>query len=191
MPNFAIFASGNGTNAENIIRYFSQHETIHCQLVVSNRKDAFVHKRAEKLGVPSIHLSTGSFKEEPQKILHALEQHNIDFIVLAGFMALIPKEITEVFHNRIVNIHPALLPAFGGKGMYGDHVHKAVIASGEKQSGISIHFVNERYDEGRIIFQAACPVSNNDTVESLAEKIHELEYAHYPAIIEQIIKENS
>ncbi len=187
MTNIAVFASGSGTNAENIIRYFSNNTSIKPALVISNKKDAYVLQRAEKLNVPAQYIPTSQFKNNPQHALQILKKYKIDFIVLAGFMILVPVDILKEYENRILNIHPALLPDYGGKGMYGQNVHKAVIAAGEKQSGISIHFVNEKYDKGKIIFQATCPVSENDDPESLAEKIHELEYEHYPPIIESVI----
>lgn len=190
MIRFAIFASGSGTNAESIIRYFKGHDQIQPVLLVSNKKDAYVLERAKDLNIPSIHIPSSDFKHHPGKVIRELRAYQVDFIVLAGFLLLIPAEILQLYPYRIINIHPALLPAFGGKGMYGERVHRAVIESGKTQSGISIHYVNEKYDEGAIIFQAACPVKQNETAETLAVKIHELEYAHYPAVIEQTIKES-
>lgn len=191
MTNFAIFASGNGTNAENIMQYFKDHEHIRCGLIVSNKKNAPVLERAAKHNIPSAYIPTRDFRENPEKAIDILETYNIDFIVLAGFMVLVPSAIIQRYPNKIINIHPALLPEYGGKGMYGDNVHQAIIQANEKQSGISIHYVNEKYDDGQVIFQAACPVSKDDTVESLKEKVHQLEYEHYPPIIEQAIRENS
>jgi len=181
--NLAIFASGSGTNAENIINYFAGHEHIHVKQVLSNRKDAFVHERAQKLGVPSASFSRAEFQDP--SFLDKLE--GIDYIILAGFLWLIPEYFVIAFPERMINIHPALLPKFGGKGMYGSHVHEAVIASGEKESGITIHLVNENYDEGEHLFQAKCKVSDQDTSDTLAKKIHALEYEHFPRVIEDFI----
>ena len=189
MTYFAIFASGNGSNAENIIQYFKNHDSIRCALIISNKKDAYVLERARENDVPSTVIPSREFKENPEKVINTLNQHNIDFIVLAGFMVLVPSTIIQRYPNKIINIHPALLPDYGGEGMYGDHVHKAVIRAGEKLSGISIHYVNEKYDDGQIIFQATCPVSKDETVDSLKEKVHQLEFNHYPFIIEQTIME--
>ncbi len=184
--NLAILASGSGTNAENIANYFSSHQQIQVKEILSNRKEAGVHDRAEKLGIHSSTFSREEFRKEI--FLERLEE--IDFIILAGFLWLIPKYLIEAFPNKIVNIHPALLPKFGGKGMYGMHVHEAVIAAGEKESGITIHLVNEKYDEGEILFQTKCEIGVNDTPESLAKKIHALEYEHFPFQIERLILNN-
>ncbi len=184
----AIFASGSGTNAENMIRYFKGHDFIEVALVVSNNPDAYVLKRAEKENVPSV-IMDKSFRNSEERVMELMRQFDIHFIVLAGYLLLIPQWLTRQFENRIVNIHPALLPRFGGKGMYGDHVHEAVIKSGEKKSGITIHYVNEKYDQGDIIFQAECPVFAHDTPQSLAKRIHELEYRYFPPIVEKIILE--
>jgi len=187
MKRLAIFASGSGTNAENLIRYFRTSPRGSVTLVLSNRADAFVIKRAQ-----SHHVDTFVFNREQLyktgEVLAVLEERKIDFIVLAGFLWLIPSELLDAYEGRIVNIHPALLPRYGGKGMYGSHVHEAVIASGDRESGISIHYVNPRYDEGNIIFQATCPVDPEDTPETLAEKVHALEYAHYPRVVEELLK---
>ncbi len=188
MFNIAVFASGSGTNAENIVRYFRNHTFIKPALIISNNKDAYVLQRAKKLDVPAEYIPTSVFKNNPEKALQLLSKYQIDFIVLAGFMVLVPAQILKEFESRILNIHPALLPDYGGKGMYGANVHKAVIAAGERQSGITIHYVNEKYDEGQIIFQATCPVSKDDDPESLAKKVHKLEYEHYPPIIESVIE---
>lgn len=186
MKNIAIFASGSGTNAENIIKYFKNSKNIQVKLVLSNKKDAYVLERAKKYQVKTFVFSNDALKES-QIILEKLKESEIDFIVLAGFMRMIPRDILTAYHNKIINIHPALLPKFGGKGMYGDKVHKAVIDAGEKVSGITIHYVNENYDEGAIIFQATCPVCESDTPDTLAEKVHALEYNHYPKIIEKVV----
>jgi phosphoribosylglycinamide formyltransferase-1 len=186
MKNIAIFASGSGTNAENIITYFSTQNTAKVALVLSNRKDSFVLERATRLKIPSYIFERSEFYETGF-ILNYLISHKIDFIVLAGFLWFVPQNILKQFNGRIVNIHPALLPRYGGKGMYGEYVHKAVIKNGEKESGITIHFVNDSYDEGDIIFQARCKVNPSDTPDTLAQKIHSLEYQHYPRIIEQLV----
>ena len=186
MKKIAIFASGSGSNAENIARYFSGSREVEISLILSNRKDAFVHERAKKLGIPSYTFHKNEF-DEGDLILETLRQYEIDFIVLAGFLLKVSQPILEAFPNRIINIHPALLPKFGGKGMYGDRVHQAVIDAGEKVSGISIHYVNEHYDEGNIIFQATCEVLPDDTADNVARKVHELEYKHFPEIIEKVV----
>ncbi|MCF8388870.1 MAG: phosphoribosylglycinamide formyltransferase [Bacteroidales bacterium] len=188
MKKIAILASGSGTNAQNIIEYFREKRTALVSLVLSNSKDAYVLKRAEKLEVPYTVFGRKDFYES-DRILNILEEHRTDLIVLAGFLWLIPQNILKAYPDRIVNIHPALLPKYGGKGMYGNKVHKAVLEKGEKESGISIHYVNEKYDEGEVIFQAKCPVKEADTPESLASRVHELEYRYYPEIINKIILE--
>lgn len=182
----AIFASGSGTNAENIIRYFEKSDFIEVALVLSNRKDAFVLERARQFNIPYYIFSKEEWAEG-DCILPVLAQHRISLIVLAGFLLKISVPFLRAYPNRIINIHPALLPKFGGKGMYGDKVHQAVLDSGDQESGITIHYINERYDEGDIIFQSSCSVSSNDTVEKVAAKVHELEYRHYPLIIEQVL----
>lgn len=186
MNNIAIFASGSGTNAENIIRYFSNRNSANVSLVLSNRPDALVLRRAETLNTDTVIFDRDDLYVNGRVLQH-LKDYNIDFIVLAGFLWLVPPSITDLFTGRIVNIHPALLPAYGGKGMYGDAVHRAVISNREKESGITIHYVNNIYDSGDIIFQARCNVLPGDTPETLACRIHELEYIHYPRIIEGLI----
>lgn len=186
--NIAIFASGSGTNAENIANYFKNHNSINVSLILTNNPKAYVIERAKKLHIPYVIFRKSDLYNG--KVLRILKENNIHFIVLAGFLLLIPKEIIKEYPNKIVNIHPALLPKYGGKGMYGDNVHKAVLENKEKVSGITIHYVNEKYDEGQIIFQAECQVSDNDTVETLAQKIHQLEYKFYPQIIENVINSN-
>ncbi len=181
-----IFASGSGSNAENIIRFFDKREDVKIPLILSNRKDAFVHTRAKNLGVKSETFTKEEFKN--QGFITKIEDTGADLIVLAGFLWLIPKELIEKFPNRIINLHPALLPKYGGKGMYGMNVHRAVIENGEKESGISIHYVNEKYDEGNIIFQARCSVDPHETPESLAAKVHKLEYRHFPEVIDKLLK---
>jgi phosphoribosylglycinamide formyltransferase 1 len=186
MKNIAIFASGSGTNAENIIKYFSNKKNGRVNLVLSNRRDALVIKRAETFNVPAVIFDRDDFYVTG-KVLRILSQYGIDFIVLAGFLWLVPDEIIRAYPARIVNIHPALLPFYGGKGMYGDAVHRAVIDGGSSESGITIHYVNSHYDSGDIIFQAKCSVEPGDTPETLAEKIHQLEYRYYPVVIEELV----
>lgn len=183
--SIAIFASGSGSNAENIIKYFSHSEQFNFPLIISNKPDAFVHKRAESFKIPSVTFSREDFMEGT-KIIELLKSKNIDFIVLAGFLLKIPQNIIEEFPDRIINIHPALLPKFGGKGMYGDKVHQAVVDANETESGITIHYVNEKYDEGNIIFQAKCQVTPEDTPEMVAQKVHALEYQYFPKVIEEV-----
>jgi phosphoribosylglycinamide formyltransferase-1 len=188
MRNIAILASGSGTNAENIIKYFSTQNSAKVSLVLSNNRHATVLKRAEALNVRTVFFERKEFYVTG-KVLRYLALYKIDFIVLAGFLWLVPENIVEQYAGRIINIHPALLPAFGGKGMYGDAVHKAVIANKDAESGITIHYVNKQYDKGDIIFQARCKVEATDSADTLAEKIHILEYEHYPKVIEKLVAE--
>ncbi len=182
----AILASGSGSNAENIVNYFFDNKNVEIPLFISNKKDAFVHERAKKLGIPCYYFTAKQFNETDD-VLDLLKEKGIDFVVLAGFLLKIPSNLLKEFHNAIINIHPALLPKFGGKGMYGDYVHQAVVESGEKKSGITIHYVNENYDEGKIIFQATCDVLPGDTPGDVAEKVHALEYKYFPEVIEKVI----
>ena len=182
----AIFASGSGSNAENISEYFAHNEKIEVSLIISNKADAFVLERAKKLGIPAT-VITNKQMQEAESVLSLLKKQAIDFIVLAGYLLKVPAYLIEAYPQAIVNIHPALLPKFGGKGMYGDHVHQAVVNAGETESGITIHYVNENYDEGATIFQAKCPVLPEDTFEDVAKKVHALEYAHFPHIIDEVI----
>ena len=184
--NIAILASGNGTNAENIIRYFQNSESVNIGLVLANRETALVLERARSLNVPFACMGKTEWVNGTA-VLALLEERGIDFIVLAGFLARIPDCILHAYPNKIINIHPSLLPKFGGKGMYGDRVHEAVVAAGEKKSGITIHYINERYDEGNIVFQAACPVLPTDSPEDVAKKVHALEYEHFPRVIERVL----
>jgi len=185
--NIAIFASGNGSNAENIYRFFQKSSDINVVLICSNNKGAYVVKRAEKLQIPLFLFTKQGFENffELKKVLEAKE---VDFIILAGFLLKIPKKILEHYPDKIINIHPALLPKYGGKGMYGNVVHKAVLENKEVESGITIHFVNSEYDDGEIIFQAKCKVKKNDSVESLVKKVQKLERDFFPKIIEGVIK---
>ncbi len=185
MKNICIFASGAGTNAEHIIKHFDDHDNINIALIVTNNETAGVLRVADKHNIEAITIDKEYFYGS-EALLKELKENDINFIVLAGFMWLVPAYLIKAYPNKIVNIHPALLPKYGGKGMYGMHVHKAVIANKEKESGISIHFVNEHYDEGNIILQAKCVVDPADTPETLAHKIHELEYENYAKVIENL-----
>jgi phosphoribosylglycinamide formyltransferase 1 len=182
----AIFASGTGTNARNIITHFKNHGSIEVALVVSTNINAGVVEVAADNNIPCFVLE-GDEVNDAKLILDVIRNEEIHFIVLAGYMRKIPHAVTRAMTNKMVNIHPALLPKFGGQGMYGKKVHQAVKDAGEKESGITIHFVNEHYDEGGIIFQATCPVDTTDTVEDILKKVHTLEYQHYPTVIEQTI----
>lgn len=184
MKRIAIFASGSGTNAQRIIEYFSSSKDIVVDSLWSNNENAYALIRAEKLGIETFTFEREEFYHS-NEILDQLYDRRIDLIVLAGFLWLVPRSLTELF--MVVNIHPALLPKYGGKGMFGTNVHKAVLAAKDKESGITIHHVNQQYDQGEIIFQATCPVLPDDTPESLAARIHELEYQHYPKVIEAIL----
>ena len=186
MIRLAIFASGSGTNAQQIIEHFKDNSFVSVKHIYCNRKDAYVLTRAQNFSIPSSIFSKEDFYHS-SNILEKLRDDKIDYIILAGFLWLIPMNILKEFPNRIINIHPALLPKYGGKGMYGSFVHEAVIKNREGESGISIHFVNEKYDDGKIIFQAKCIVEKEDTPESLASKIHKLEHMYFPKIIGQII----
>ena len=172
--NIAIFASGNGTNAENIIRYFQNSELVNVELVLANKETAFVLERARSLNVPFAYMGKAEWTEGTA-VLSLLEDRKIDFIVLAGFLARVPDCILHAYPNKIINIHPSLLPRFGGKGMYGDRVHEAVVAAGEAETGITIHYLNERFDEGEIVVQYKCPVLPQDTAADVAKKVHALE----------------
>jgi phosphoribosylglycinamide formyltransferase 1 len=187
MIQIAIFASGAGSNAQKIIDYFQQHHQIKVALIVTNKPGAGILQIAEKHNIPALIIEKGRFFQG-DAYSGLLKTQNIDFIVLAGFLWKVPTALIAAYPNRIVNIHPALLPKFGGKGMYGHFVHEAVIAAGEQQSGISIHFIDEIYDHGNIIFQASCPVTANETAESLAKKVQLLEHQHYPVIIEKTLQ---
>jgi phosphoribosylglycinamide formyltransferase-1 len=186
----ALFASGSGSNAENIIRYFSDNKAISFPLIISNKADAYVHERARNLGIPSFTFSAADFRDGTA-LVELLTKHQTDIIVLAGFLLKISAPLLEAYPGKIINIHPALLPKYGGKGMYGQHVHEAVVAAGERVTGITIHYVNENYDEGAILFQATCEVHPDDTPASVAEKVHELEYKHFPTVIEQLINQQA
>ncbi len=182
----AIFASGSGSNAEKIAEYFKNHPTIEVSLILSNNPQAGVIARARKFQIPVVLFDRKTFYET-DKITELLQNQHIDVVVLAGFMMLIPDEMVKAFPQKMVNIHPALLPKYGGKGMYGHFVHEAVVAAKETESGITIHYVNERYDEGAIIFQTSCPVVSADTPEDVAQKVQVLEHKHYPEVIEKTL----
>lgn len=182
----AIFASGSGSNAENIARYFENSTDVEISLIVANNPDAFVLERAKRLGIESITITKAEFTAA-DSLITELRKRDIDFIVLAGFLLLVPQKLIEAYPGRIVNIHPALLPKHGGKGMYGDRVHQAVVAAGDTESGITIHLIDGEYDKGTTFFQAKCPVLPGDTPHDVAEKVHALEYKHFPHVIEEIL----
>ncbi|HPS14070.1 MAG TPA: phosphoribosylglycinamide formyltransferase [Prolixibacteraceae bacterium] len=184
MKKIAIFASGSGTNAENILRYFQDRENLNIECVYSNKADAYVLERAKKFQVPTRVFSREEFYSS-DAIRDDLLAKGVDMIVLAGFLWLIPQNLINRF--TIINIHPALLPRYGGKGMYGHKVHEAVVANHEKESGITIHYVNENYDEGQIIFQTTCEILPGDTPDDVASKVHQLEYEHFPRVIDQLL----
>lgn len=187
VKNVAILASGNGSNTENICNFFVNSSDIDIVLIGTNNKNAFVVSRAKKLGVPFI-VFTKYELERFSELQKKLTQMAVDFIVLAGFLLKIPEKMVAKYPEKIINIHPALLPKFGGKGMYGKHVHRAVIDAGEKNSGITIHFVNNKYDAGEILFQTECVISENESATSLIDKVQALELEHYPKIIAKVIK---
>lgn len=185
MKQIAVFASGSGTNAENIYYHFLGTKTAKIALILTENPSAFVLERAKKLKIPCRVFTMAEFRNGVVEEL--LFKEAIDFIVLAGFLKLIPNSLVNHFRGRIVNIHPALLPKYGGKGMYGMNVHRAVVTAGEIETGITIHLVNEKYDEGDIVFQARCAVLPDDTADSIANKVHALEYEHYPRVIETLL----
>ena len=186
MTHIALFSSGNGTNAENIAKYFNKSSKIKVAVVISNKQDAFVHQRSKALNIPSYSFTKEEIMNGTQ-LLKLLHEYSIDYIILAGFLLKIPEALLNNFPNKIINIHPALLPKYGGKGMYGDNVHKKVIEMKDTKSGITIHYVNEKYDDGEIIFQKSCSILPEDTYKEVAQKVHKLEYAHFPRIIEEVI----
>ncbi len=191
MQRIAIFASGSGSNAEEITRHFSNQSDVQITLILTNNPQAGVIDRSRRgfgcgQHVPVVVFDRPAFRDS-DRIVVLLQSQAIDLVVLAGFMWLVPTSLVQAFPGRIINIHPALLPKFGGKGMFGQHVHEAVVAAGETESGITIHFVNEHYDEGQIIFQATCPVAPTDTPDEVAAKVHALEYAHYPRVVAEVL----
>ncbi|MDO4496810.1 MAG: phosphoribosylglycinamide formyltransferase [Bacteroidales bacterium] len=190
MKNICIFASGSGSNAENIANYFEGRNDVNIALIVCNKADAFVFERAKKLNIPS-RLVTGAQMKDEAFVLGLMKEFNIDFIVLAGYLLLVPKYLVDAYPQAIVNIHPALIPLHCGKGMYGDRVHEDVVRCGDKESGITIHYVNEFFDNGDIIFQATCPVEPTDDAHAVATKVHALEYAHFPRVIDETLQKNA
>jgi phosphoribosylglycinamide formyltransferase-1 len=189
MKKIAIFASGSGSNAQRITEYFSNHSSIRVILILTNNPKAFVIERARKLGVELVVFTRDEFYQT-DTIVDILRGKEIDLVVLAGFLWLIPDNLLHTYEGRILNIHPALLPKYGGKGMYGMRVHEAVIAAGEEESGITIHLVNEKYDEGLTLFQTRCKIESGDTPEVLAAKIHELEHRYFPEVVEKMMMGN-
>lgn len=181
----AIFASGSGSNAENIVHFFEGRKDVEVALFLSNKQNAYVLERGKKMNIPSFAFEKSDM--EGGAILQLLQKKEITFIVLAGYLQKIPSELIQAYPNRILNIHPALLPKFGGKGMYGNRVHSAVLEAGEKESGITIHYVNEHYDQGAVVFQSSCPVLATDTPDELAARVHALEYQHYPRVIDSLL----
>lgn len=186
MTNIAVFVSGNGTNLQRIADFFQNDDNVNIVCVVCNNPAAYAVQRAEKMNIPVIMVDKKTLNDE--SFVKLLQDKGVDFIVLAGFLLLIPASLVKAYPNKIVNIHPALLPKYGGKGFYGEHVHEAVVAAHEPVSGITIHYVNEKYDRGDIIFQAQVPLADDETPDSLAAKIHQLEYEHFPVIIKSLIE---
>jgi len=186
LKKIAIFASGSGSNAENIVLHFNQSPSIKVSLILTNNSNAGVLDRAKKLNVPTA-IFTSTELKETNVILSLLKKYDIDFVVLAGFLLKVPDYLIKAYPDHIVNIHPALLPKYGGKGMYGSRVHEAVVAAGDNESGITIHYINEHYDEGNIIFQGKCEIMPSDTPDDVAHKVHELEYKYYPLVIEDLV----
>jgi phosphoribosylglycinamide formyltransferase-1 len=190
LKKLAIFASGSGSNAENICNYFADSSDIEVVLICTNRRDAFIVKRANKLNIP-VYIFSKSELNNFVDLHKKLQNIEVDVIILAGFLLKLPTIMVDNYPNRIINIHPSLLPKYGGKGMYGSNIHKAVIKNKELESGISIHFVNQNYDEGKIILQKKCSISANESVETLIHKIHKLEHNYFPVAIEKTIKKLS
>ncbi len=190
MINIAIFASGTGTNAQNIFNQFKSEPKAHIALIVSNKEDAGVLAFAEEMEIPYAITGAEELNDE-ETMMAILGYHNIDFIVLAGFLLLVPKYLIKAFPNKIINIHPALLPAHGGKGMYGNKVHEAVKAAGDTETGITVHYVNEHFDEGEIITQVSCPVLETDTIDDIRVKVQALEHEHYPQAVKELVKKLS
>ena len=188
MVNIAIFVSGSGSNCENIIRYFQTNEQVNIALVVSNRADAYALTRAKNLNVPSVVLPKADFNNE-EKVLKLMADHRIDFIVLAGFLLMIPDWLIAAYQHRMINLHPALLPKFGGIGMYGHHVHEAVRKANETETGMTVHWVSNVCDGGEIIAQFRTPITPDDTPDDIADKEHILEMEHFPQVIEAVLKQ--
>ena len=186
VKTIAILASGSGSNAENIANYFKDSDYAGVSFIIANNPDAYVIERAKRLGIEYAVVTKAQFMEA-DSIINMLKERDIDFVVLAGFLLLVPAKSIQAYPGRIGNIHPALLPKHGGKGMYGDRVHKAVVESGDTESGITIHLIDEQYDKGTTFFQAKCPVLPTDTPDDVATKVHALEYEHFPHVIEEIL----
>ena len=186
--NVAVFVSGGGTNCENLITYFKESETVNIALVISNKADAYALVRAKRHGVPTAVVPKAELHDE-QKVLQLLRDYDIQFIVLAGFLPLVPDYLINAFPRRIINLHPALLPKFGGKGMWGYHVHEAVKAAGETETGMTVHYVTPVCDGGEIIAQYHVSLSSTDTVDDIAEKEHQLEMQYFPTIVEKVLRE--
>lgn len=186
MKRIVIFASGSGSNAENIISFFREKPEATVAAVLTNKSSAKVLERCDRLGVPAFYFNKPAFKDS-DAVLNILQGLHTDLIVLAGFLWKIPSNLINAFPNKIINIHPALLPKYGGKGMYGDRVHQAIKENKETETGITIHYVNENYDEGAIIFQAKTTVEPSDNPEAIAQKVHQLEYEHLPKVIEKVL----
>lgn len=186
MKRIIIFASGSGTNTQNIIEYFQQNKIVKVVLVLSNKEDAKVLERANTLNIPFLSFTKADLCTS-NKVLDVLKKEMPDLIVLAGFLLKFPENILQLYPNKVINIHPALLPKYGGKGMYGSFVHESVLANNEAETGITIHYVNENYDEGAIIFQKSVFLTKGDTPETVASKVHKLEYKYFPKIIERVL----
>lgn len=189
MVKIAVFASGTGSNAQNLVQYFKNTSLARVALIVTNNPRAQVIEKAKLANVPVYILNKHDF-ENGSDYLGELEKHSISWIVLAGFLWMIPSKLIHAYPNKIVNIHPALLPKYGGKGMYGSNVHSKVLDNQEEKTGITIHRVNEEYDKGEIVFQASCDLQKEETIESIAKKVHELEHLHYPRVVETLIRQN-
>lgn len=187
MKRLAIFVSGNGTNCENIIRYFADNKDVDISLVLSNRADAYALVRAQKYGIKTVIMQKTEFNQE-EKLMGLMKENKIDFIVLAGFLLMIPDFLIKAYDHRMINIHPALLPKYGGKGMYGHHVHEAIKAAGEKETGMTVHWVSNVCDGGEIIAQFHTPLSPDDTPDDIAEKEHVLEQKYFPQVIDKILR---
>ena len=185
----AIFCSGSGSNAQKIIEYFQNRQDIKVAVLMANKADAYALKRAESFNIPTWVFNRNDFYNT-ELVLEELKKYEVEYIILAGFLWLIPENLISNFPDKMINIHPALLPKFGGKGMFGMHVHNAVVENKESESGITIHYVNKRYDEGNIIFQASCSLAPTDTAEDVAKKVQVLEHEHFPRIIEEVIKKD-
>lgn len=188
MKKIVVFASGNGSNFQRIVDFFEKDKEVEVVLLVSNKQDAYVLERAKKTKIPSL-VITREMLYQTEDVVRMLEKIQPDLLVLAGFLWLIPENMIHAFPRKIINIHPALLPKYGGKGMYGMNVHKAVVENKEKETGISIHYVTKEYDKGDLICQVKCAVDSSDTPEDIAEKVHQLEYQYFPVVIDALLKE--